>query len=286
MKMNENTSPESVTQELFDEANTAPKRYDVYLSTDPGKVRSGNEDNYAVNTVYRRLKEPQKNLGGTSLKEPLVCAVFDGMGGESNGELASKLSAEVASLVYYELVKKSEVNIDEIVTRFVEKSNSAVIEMLAANHSKRGGSTFVMTVFYGGVVYSYSLGDSRIYLYREGNLYRISNDQTLAMKKVRANILTEEEALTSPDRHKLTSFLGFDVDGEGLLPQIYQPFVLNPGDKLLLCSDGLYDMCPDRQIAELLGNKPDEACLELVDTALEQGGEDNITCILIACSEQ
>lgn len=273
------------TRELFEMSDVTPPRYDVYLSTHPGKVRSGNEDNFAINTVYRRLEDHKKNLEGKRLKEPLFCAVFDGMGGEANGELASKLCAEVAALIYYELKKNGDVNIDTLVGSFVEKSNRAIVDMLESTHSKRGGSTFVMTVFYNGVVYPYSLGDSRIYLYRGSQLLQLSNDQTLAMKKLRANIITEEEALTSPDRHKLTSFLGVDVDAEGLAPQIYQPFVLQPGDKLLLCSDGLYDMCSDPQIAQLMAQTSGEACLSLVDAAMDQGGEDNITCLLIARSE-
>lgn len=283
--MNERQTRIGVTQELIDVSDTQPMRYDVHLSTHPGKVRSGNEDNFAINTVYRRLEDPEKKLQGKRLREPLFCAVFDGMGGEANGELASKLCAEVAALVYYELVKNREVNIDELVSRFVEKSNHAIVDMLESTHSKRGGSTFVMTVFYNGVVYPYSLGDSRIYLYRDKHLHQLSNDQTLAMKKLRANIITEEEALTSPDRHKLTSFLGVDVDAEGLAPQIYQPFVLQPGDKLLLCSDGLYDMCSDRRMSKLMAKEPNEACLALVDAALQNGGEDNITCLLVTCSE-
>ena len=283
--MNERQTRIGVTQELIDVSDTQPMRYDVHLSTHPGKVRSGNEDNFAINTVYRRLEDPEKKLQGKRLREPLFCAVFDGMGGEANGELASKLCAEVAALVYYELVKNREVNIDELVSRFVEKSNHAIVDMLESTHSKRGGSTFVMTVFYNGVVYPYSLGDSRIYLYRDKHLRQLSNDQTLAMKKLRANIITEEEALTSPDRHKLTSFLGVDVDAEGLAPQIYQPFVLQSGDKLLLCSDGLYDMCSDRRMSKLMAKEPNEACLALVDAALQNGGEDNITCLLVTCSE-
>lgn len=285
MNNDSNTTREKVTRELFDTTDAEPMLYDVYLSTHPGKKRSGNEDNFAVNTVCRRLEDQQKNLEGTSLQDPLVCAVLDGMGGEANGELASKLGAEIAAMVYYELKEKNTVDIDALVSRFTQKSNGAIVDMLNSTRSKRGGSTFVMTVFDKGLVYPYSLGDSRIYLYRGGTLEQLSNDQTLAVKKLRANIITEEEALTGPDRHKLTSFLGVDVDEEGLLPQIYQPFVLTPGDKLLLCSDGLYDMCSDKEIAALLENSPREACIGLLHAALDNGGEDNITCILITCSE-
>ena len=285
MENKKTTGHASVTQELYDRSWAASVLYDVYLSTHPGKVRSGNEDNFAVNTVYRRPEDEKKNLEGTRLKQPLFCAVFDGMGGEANGELASKLSAEASALVYGELMKDGGINVDEPVVRFVEKSNRAIVDMLESTHSKRGGSTFVMTVFCNGLVYPYSLGDSRIYLYRGGYLHLLTNDQTLAMKKLRANIITEEEALISSDRHKLTSFLGVDTDGEGLMPQIYRPFILEPGDKLLLCSDGLYDMCSDRQMAELLAYPADKACLALVDAALENGGEDNVTAVVVTCSE-
>lgn len=280
-----NIDQERVTQQLFDETQASPKHYDVYLSTHPGKVRSGNEDNFAVNTVDRKPEDLKKNLEGDRLREPLCCAVFDGMGGEAHGEIASQLSAGIASLVYYELLRDGDISVDDLVRRFVTKSNRAIVDMLASTHSKRGGSTFVMAVMYNGVVYPYSIGDSRIYLFRDHHLSQISNDQTLAMKKLRANIITEEEALTGSDRHKLTSFLGADADDEGLEPQIYQPFVLRPDDKLLLCSDGLYDMCSDAQMERLLHDDPADACLGLMDAALENGGEDNITCILITCCE-
>lgn len=272
-------------ERMYRDEGGAP-RYDVYLATNSGKVRSQNEDNYAINNNIRLLEDGEKNLKGNGIEEPLVCAVFDGMGGEANGELASQLSAEVATLVYYELKKSDCVNVDTLISRFVTKSNSKINEMLVNTKSKRGGSTFVMTVFYRGLVYSYSLGDSRIYLYRNGQLTQISVDQTLAMKKLRANIFTEEEALTSPDRHKLTSFLGVDMDNEGLVPQIYPQFLLQKGEKLLLCSDGLYDMCTDDQIARLMEKDADDACLALVDAALENGGQDNVTCMIIERSKK
>ena len=280
----ETNEKERITRQLFTDPGESG-RFNVYLSTHRGRVRSGNEDNFTVNNVYRLLEDAEKNLMGTGLQEPLVCAVFDGMGGEANGELASGLGARAASLISAELKKSDEIDVDALVSAFVDKGNSAIIDMLESTRSKRGGSTFVMTIFYQGLVYPYSLGDSRIYLYRNRRLHQLSNDQTLAMKKLRANIFTEEEAMQSPDRHKLTSFLGVDVDAEGLEPQIYQPFMMKPGDRLLLCSDGLYDMCPDEQIARLLPQDADLACLSLVKAALENGGEDNVTCIVIERAE-
>lgn len=274
------TFGEPSTVELFPAQENSSCRYHVYLSTHPGKVRSHNEDNYIVNNVNRSKETPEKKLMGESIAEPLTCAVFDGMGGEANGELASALCAEAAKQVYYDLKDGCD-DIIAVINRFVTQSNSAIVEMLENTKSKRGGSTFVMTVFRDGAVYPFSLGDSRIYLYRNGELMLITNDQTLAMKKYRANIFTWEEAQTSSDRHKLTSFLGVDVDNEGLEPQIYQPIALAPGDKLLLCSDGLYDMCDDLQIAQLMQTPSDQACLSLMNAALQNGGEDNVTCIIV-----
>lgn len=276
-----NKMTEKEIKGLYTVEDEASYLYNVYLSTDEGKVRSQNEDNYAINDVFRALEDSKKKLKCIRTDEPLLCAVFDGMGGEANGELASKLSAEIAALVYYELIKNNNVNVDDLATRFVNKSNNAVVEMLTNTQAKRGGSTVVMAMFYHGRVFMYSLGDSRIYLFRDEKLTQISVDQTLAEKKVRANIYTEEEALTSPDRHKLTAFLGVDVDGEGVVPQIYQPIELRYGDKLLLCSDGLYDMCMDDQIEALMKRPSNDACLDLLHAALDNGGEDNVTCMII-----
>ena len=280
MKNSANPNGERNTHELFPIEDGHPCRYHVYLATHQGKVRSDNQDNFIVNNVYRSLETPEKKLMGENIEEPLTCAVFDGMGGEANGELASKLCAEAAMKVYQALINGEE-DIDATVFRFVEESNRAVVGMLENTMSKRGGSTFVMLIFRNGVAYPYSLGDSRIYLYHGGTLQLITNDQTLAMKKFRANIFTWEEAQVSPDRHKLTSFLGIDVDGEGLEPQAYQPIRMEAGDKLLLCSDGLYDMCTDAQIAKVLEASSGDACLSLVDSALENGGGDNVTCIVV-----
>lgn len=262
-----------------------PRRltYDVYLCTNRGRVRSGNEDNYVVNNIVRRLEEHERNLRGRGIPEPMVCAVFDGMGGEAYGELASEISAKKAAGIYTAMTDGAPFS-PRMVNDFVSQSNAAINEMLRNSKMRRGGSTFVMTVLVNGGVYAYSLGDSRLYLYRSSALRQLSNDQTLAMKKYMANIFTWDEAQASNDKHKLTSFLGVDVDDEGLVPQAYPPFRPEIGDKLLLCSDGLYDMCSDEEICRLMARDSGDACLDLVEAALNNGGEDNVTCMIIELS--
>lgn len=254
--------------------------YTVYVSSHPGKVRSENEDNFIVNTVTRPVSKQETSMRGFDISEPLVCGVFDGMGGEAHGELASKISADSAASAYRAIAKK-ESNAAESVCAFVKESNDKIVNMLCNSKARRGGSTFVMSVFLEGRAQVFSLGDSRAYLFQNGTLQQITNDHTLAMKKYRANIYTWEEAISGPDSHKLTSFLGMDTDGMGLTPEAYPPIFMNKGDSLLLCSDGLYDMCSEQEIISLLGKSAEVVTLNLVKRALENGGVDNVTCIVI-----
>ena len=90
-----------------------------------------------------------------------------------------------------------------------------------------------------------------------------------------------EEAEQSVDSHKLTSFLGVDYYRQGLAPQFYEPVVMQKSDKLLLCSDGLYDELSKDKIQEIIIKNPENPTLELVRAALNNGGNDNVTCALI-----
>lgn len=259
-------------------------KYNIYISTHEGNVRKNNEDNYCINDIVRAIDNQQINLRGFNIPEPVVCSVFDGMGGEANGEIASKISAdEVVSL--YKKSKKTGVLIDEDIDIFVQTANDKIIDMAMQKKAKRSGSTFATVYIDNTKVHTYSLGDSRIYLYRDSKLIRITKDHTLAMKKYEANIYTKEEAERSPDNHKLTAFIGVDNDNQGLKAERYDSFVFKKGDKLLICSDGLYDMCDDVTILEILSKKSKTISYELVDMALNNGGIDNVTCLVIEASD-
>lgn len=260
--------------------NQAANKYSVFVSSHPGKRMSDNEDNFIVNKTVRVLQKNEEHLKGNGIISPLVCAVFDGMGGESNGKTCSKIAAETSMMVYKTL-KDSPTQPDEIVNQFVQESNDSINKYLSENKLSRGGSTFIMAIIIDDTVYSYSLGDSRLYLYSKNNIYQISNDHTLAMKKYLANIYTIEEASSGPDSHKLTSFLGLDVECQGLKPEKYPSFKLKSGEKLLLCSDGLYDMCKKEEILSELASNPNMITIELTKKAISNGGFDNTTCIVI-----
>lgn len=275
---------------MQDEKNIAPEtetaveeqenRYSVFVSTHPGKVRSENQDNFIVNVQCRSLSKQETNLRGDDVAEPLVLGVFDGMGGEACGELASMICADTAAAVLRSM-KHEGMEPDDAVCAYVTKSNHKIVEMLASRRARRGGSTFVMVILTQGVARIYSLGDSRVYLCRDGVLRQITNDHTLAMKKYLANIYTLEEAQASADSHKLTMFLGVDTEETGLKPEIYPPISLYRGDQILLCSDGLYDMCSDEEILSTLQKHADNPTVELGRRAMRGGGVDNVTCVVV-----
>lgn len=260
-------------------------KYNIYISTNVGKVRTNNEDNFLINTVLRKIPDGEVNLRGNDVDEPLVCAVFDGMGGEANGEVASYIAAREGRRLYKH-VKKNPDLVEEGVDGFISEANRKIIEEIENSTARRGGSTVAMVYIKDGEVKPYSLGDSRIYLLNDSRLVRISKDHTLAMKKYEANIYTKEEAENSVDSHKLTKFLGVDVDNNGLTAQRYESFTMTKDCKLLLCSDGLYDMCSEDEIERMMEKDSKTISYDLVEAALEKGGVDNITCLVIEVSDE
>lgn len=256
------------------------ERYRVYLTTHKGLVRDNNEDNFTINNISKKLE--YKNVSFISEYDaPLLAAVFDGMGGESKGEYASFISAKIAKDLYNSINENPEALLEDLVCSFVQRANDEIRDFLEQNHCKTGGSTIVAAVLKNGIIFPFSLGDSRIYLLRDFVLSQISKDQTLAMKKYEANIYTLEEAEKSMDSHKLTAFLGVDYYRQGVLPQFYEPVVMQKSDKLLLCSDGLYDELTIQEIQDIISKHPDNPTLELVRAALNHGGNDNVTCVLV-----
>ena len=151
-------------------------------------------------------------------------------------------------------------------------------------NGRRGATTFVLAIISSGKLYAYSLGDSRLYIYTGGRLYQITDDHTVAMEQFREGIISRDQAQRSPDRHKLTAFLGIEP-ASAANPQKYEPVNLMKGDQLLLCSDGLYSMLSDDEIAGVLSSTEEDKACTLINMAVARGGKDNITCAVIDCCE-
>src|SRR3954454_10436323 len=229
------------------------------FATDVGVVRANNED--------------------TLLVDDNLFAVADGMGGHAGGEVASLAAVEALRAAYAQHAHTVSGLIEA-----VRIANSAVWDRAAEDSSLRGMGTTVTVVALvedagEDHVAIANVGDSRAYLFRDGELGMLTDDHSVAEQLVREGRLTPEEAAVHPQRHVLTRVLGMapdvDVDCYPILP--YR------GDRYLLCSDGLINEVSDDQIASVLRRlaDPQEAVKELVSMARAAGGHDNITVVLV-----
>lgn len=249
------------------------------MVSDVGRVRKVNEDNYFLDGQYNVDAVPHREQEA-EIRAPTCIAVFDGMGGGEAGDVASRLAAEsfrhATSLLEGGL---STEQIDQIMTEAFRKANAAIIE-----HQKTMamyGTTGTVMVIFGRYGKVYHLGDSRLYLYRDGQLTQLTRDQTVAQMKIDSGFYKPDDERVKIESHQLTEFIGCDQSLRHIRPVESDWLKLRRSDILLLCSDGLYDMCSDEIIANIIGNggEPLEIGKRLVNSALASGGVDNITCL-------
>jgi protein phosphatase len=225
------------------------------VRTDTGRRRRRNEDAYVC--------------------EPPLFAIADGMGGAQAGELASGLAAAVLA------EPAGEEGGEQRVRALIEEANRRVFRRSSEDAAAAGMGT-TMTVALvdldAGTIVLGHVGDSRAYRVRHGGLEQLTDDHSLVGELTRSGKLSREEAETHPQRSVITRAVGTEPDVDVDVETI--PF--EPGDVYLLCSDGLTDMVPDREILALLeGNAGlDDAARALVDAANRSGGEDNVTVVL------
>lgn len=258
--------------------------FQISIASNVGLVRKQNEDNYYVREIGYRESRGCSVSSKMTMSGWKIFAVFDGMGGEAYGEEASRLAATAL----HEYSRNSDIDtassIVEFVRGYIKLANDRICQMIEAKHCNRSGSTLALVLIKDKIAHVFNIGDSRVYHYTSDKITQITEDQTLAMKKLKANIYTEEEARKSSDSHKITSYLGVDNRGVGVPFLSYSPFEFTDG-KLLICSDGLTDMCSDEEIEKILSGAEDNDAERLIDAALHNGGEDNVTCIVIAIEE-
>lgn len=228
--------------------------------SDVGRARERNEDSfYAGEHVF---------------------AVADGLGGHNAGDVASRLAVEPIA-AFDRAVDGTPVDrMAEALSRAVNAANRAVHQRAQDDAKVRGmGTTLTAIAILDGSAHLAHVGDSRCYLVRGGEMSQLSSDHTLVARMVAEGKLTPEQAETHPQRSILTRALGAepDVDVDTLEIQ------LTPGDRLILCSDGLSSVVSEEQILATLQDSKDlkEACKRLIDAANQLGGPDNITVVLV-----
>jgi protein phosphatase len=264
---------------------------DYAAITHLGRVRKNNEDAYLVSALDG--EEPLVN-GLRPLNGPcragILAAVADGMGGAASGEIASREGlASVAVNLFghwgrYAAAQAVEVNLLRALKHAAEEASSAVLRYADSERASRGmGSTLTAAVLWNGHAYLAQVGDSRAYLLRGLELVQLTQDQTLVADLINAGNLTREQAKVHPQRSMITQALGCPNPIQAVLGRV----ALRRGDRLLLCSDGLNgELSDDRILAHLAQDLPPSRILEgLVEEALERGGRDNITAILVALDD-
>ena len=247
-----------------------------------GKIRQNNEDNlYVPGRIipYENTDAVYTVTGET--RTPCVFAVCDGMGGQEHGEYASYVAASGLAELEVAIKISPSSDIDRLVQEYVTKVNNAICAKMKEK-SVRMGTTLALVVITASDLRSYNIGDSRIYAVTDKELQQVSEDHTLTMQKVSMGILTMEEARHDRDRNKLTRYLGIFEDEMVMEAEPHPPLELRSHRPVLLASDGLTDLVEEEKIKEVLQNAQAKDAAELlVIAALEKGGKDNISCIVI-----
>lgn len=252
------------------------------VSSDLGKVRAINEDNFLLLHSINEHSAPtfEQHCRQALAVDSWICfAVFDGIGGLGNGELAARSAAEAFRGIADGLAP--DLPRDEIDRRMRDGFSLAHQEVKKLRKAKCG-TTGTIVCTNGRQFKIYHVGDCRTYLFRSGNLFQLTRDQTLSEIKMQRGIYSAGTPEQRSDSHVLTDYIGGTADS-GPRPIESQWIPLRLGDKVLICSDGLYDMCPDQEIQQIIdeGEDIEHTVRSLTARALMNGGGDNVTCILM-----
>ena len=210
--------------------------------------------------------------------------VADGMGGQAAGEKASSLAIELIPKKLSQSLKfdgDPPDRVSEAIDRAVEHANSEIMALGQVEPSyNQMGTTVALLVNDGDVLYVGGVGDSRVYRLSSGSLEQLTTDHSLTQALRDAGTISEEEAKTHRYKNVLYRYLGTRDGGRGADARLVKP---RPGDRFLLCSDGVTDGCDSEQLARLLAEAadPQQAAEAVVRAAQEGGSRDNITCVTV-----
>lgn len=237
-------------------------RFTWASATHVGLVRAGNEDSI-------------RPMADGSTEEPAVIAVADGMGGAVAGEVASRIAIEAA------VAEPADAAVEP--AERIHAGNRAVLDAISEDYTLSGmGTTLTLALFLpAGLLRIAHIGDSRLYVFRDGGLAQATTDHTLVAELVAMGQITAEQAETHPRRNLVTRVIGTEtINVEEI------ELDLEVGDRILLCSDGLTSMLRDAEIAKLLDASmaPSDAAWALIEAANAAGGADNTTVAVVDVS--
>ena len=237
-------------------------------ATDPGMVRSHNEDSFEI--------DPELGLA----------VLADGMGGYNAGEVASGIAVAMIKEEMRNVLTASKGGggpelAQALITENSAKANGAIYQTARSQPQYAGmGTTLVVALFHDSQVTVGHIGDSRLYRYRAGQLEQVTRDHSLLQEQIDSGMISKEQARFSQNKNLVTRAVGIDPE---VGTEVHTHDAL-PGDIYLLCSDGLSDMVEDEDIQlvmeQLQSNLPLTAA-QLVQLANDSGGRDNITVVLV-----
>ena len=236
-------------------------KFDAWVLSDKGRRRESNQDSVLINA----------ELG--------VFIVADGMGGHSGGEVASALAVVSAEEVFKdpECLERSP---REVITKAYEQASHKIFDKAAKENPELAGmgTTMVRCYIRTNHIYIGNVGDSRCYLFKKPYLWQITEDHSLLNEQIRAGVLTEQQATQIIARNVITRSVGYEREIE---PDVFEREIF-PGETYLLCSDGLSSLVPDARISEILNDaSPDQALKNCVEQALVNGGDDNVSVLIL-----
>ncbi|MHB8276972.1 MAG: Stp1/IreP family PP2C-type Ser/Thr phosphatase [Candidatus Humimicrobiaceae bacterium] len=236
-------------------------KINVYGASSVGRVRKLNEDSFSFDSSR-----------GDKGSIFLIC---DGMGGHKAGEVASQY-ASIKIVEYF--YKSPQKDIPSKLNESIRMVNREIYNLSQKDSSKRGmGTTVIAVVIFENTLYFANVGDSRAYLLRNDSIRKLTKDHSWLEEKISEGVLSPSEARNNPNKNIITKCVGYEPDVEPNFGSI----VLKEGDRLILCSDGLWDELNDFKIKEMaLSNSDLKKSVErLISAAEGNGGKDNITVV-------
>lgn len=233
--------------------------------TDVGCERENNED-------YFCYSEPQSD--DEFRRKGRLAVIADGMGGEEGGEIASRLAVEAVRDAY---LSQPDGDPNAGLISGFRAAHEAILEYVRQRPQLQGmGTTCTAVVVANGQAHFAHVGDSRLYLIRGSSLSLLTRDHTVVNRLIEQGIITPQEAATHPQRHVLTAALGAHREVSADFSP--DPIPLQPGDVLVLCTDGLWGQIAENELVSIVStNTPAQACKQLAYLAKSRGGPDNIT---------
>jgi protein phosphatase len=277
---------------LWPETGSSRVVVDLAAVSDRGLVPENNQDHYLVVRIRRSMERLLTNLLADQVPARAEeigygLVVADGMGGPAGGEVASQMAIRtLVNLALHEpdwVFGTSPEDTRRRVQRMAKRWKRVQEAILARGDRepalRQMGTTMIAAVSLGTRLVIGHVGDSRVYIFRRGQLRQLTRDHTLVRAMMDLGELTPEEAAKHPRRHLLMS--SFSASGD-TYPGDFHQATLVDGDQILLCTDGLTDMVDNETIGSVLSRaaSPDEACQLLLAAALKNGGKDNVTIAL------